>query len=161
MGEIRGGNTGIHGYPSCKNRVPKSENHLNVYPKSDPIYVRFIILHHGASAGPFYRVWLFVFVLFFIFTFAFTLLTTRDAVGLEFQIQPPSSVFDALLHYAALNASSIGRMSADELNIVAAVLRRCANSCNLLVFGLSHETLLWNSFNHNGRTVFSHVLVTD
>ncbi|KAG6401353.1 hypothetical protein SASPL_138207 [Salvia splendens] len=66
----------------------------------------------------------------------------------------PNSVFDVLLHYAALNASSTGRMSADEMNTVAAVLRRCTASCNLLVFGLSHKTLLWNSLNHNGRTVF-------
>ena len=29
---------GIRGYPTRKNRVPKPENHLNVYPKPDPIY---------------------------------------------------------------------------------------------------------------------------
>ncbi|KAG6409392.1 hypothetical protein SASPL_127431 [Salvia splendens] len=63
-----------------------------------------------------------------------------------------NSVFDALLHYAALNASSTGRMSADELNTVAAMLRSCAASYNLLFFWLSHA-LLWNSLNHNGRTL--------
>ncbi|KAG6435127.1 hypothetical protein SASPL_106778 [Salvia splendens] len=42
-------------------------------------------------------------------------------------------------------------MSVDELNTVAPC---SAASCNLLVFGLSHETLLWNSLNHNGCTVF-------
>ncbi|KAG6436106.1 hypothetical protein SASPL_100988 [Salvia splendens] len=66
----------------------------------------------------------------------------------------PNSVFDELLHYAALNASSTGCMSGDELDTVVTVLRRCTGPCNLLVFGLSHETLLWNSLNHNGRTVF-------
>ncbi|KAL1534593.1 protein IRX15-LIKE-like [Salvia divinorum] len=122
---------------------------------------KFIVLHHGAPAGPSHRAWLALFVLFFIFTFAFTLFTTRDAASAsrtsaaaENSISSlPNSVFDALLHYAAINASS-GRMSGDEVSAIAAVLRRCAAPCNILAFGLSHEILLWNSLNHRGRTVF-------
>lgn len=129
---------------------------------------KFIVLHHkpaagGAPAIASHRAWLVVFVLFFIFTFAFTLFTTRDAASAarastgatgKSKSQLPKPVFDALLHYAALNASSAGRMSADELHAIGAVLRRCNAPCNFLVFGLSHETLLWHSLNHNGRTVF-------
>ncbi|KAG6407594.1 hypothetical protein SASPL_130590 [Salvia splendens] len=84
---------------------------------------KFIVLHHGAPAGPSHRAWLFVFVLFFIFTFAFTFFTTRDAAAENSKSSLPNSIFDAFLHYAALNASSTGRMSADELNTVAPVLR--------------------------------------
>ena len=40
--KIRGGNTGIRGYPTRKSRAPKLENHVNVYPKPDPIYFRVL-----------------------------------------------------------------------------------------------------------------------
>ncbi|KAI3445959.1 hypothetical protein Pfo_002624 [Paulownia fortunei] len=131
---------------------------------------KFIVLHPsvhkpGGGGGPSaasHRAWLAVFVLFFIFTFAFTLFTTRDAAAAakaannasaKAKSRLPKPVFDALLHYASANATSAGRMSSAEVKYIAAVLRRCAAPCNLLVFGLTHETLLWNSLNHNGRTV--------
>ncbi|KAL8541448.1 hypothetical protein ACS0TY_002642 [Phlomoides rotata] len=126
---------------------------------------KFIVLHPSinkpGTGG--HRAWLAVFVLFFIFTFVFTLFTTRDAAsaanrststaaGTKWQL--PNTIYDALLHYAAVNASSTGRMSPEELIYIGGVLRRCAAPCNLLVFGIPHETLLWNALNHNGRTVF-------
>ncbi|KAL8060631.1 hypothetical protein ABFS82_02G036800 [Erythranthe guttata] len=133
---------------------------------------KFIVLHPsvhkttGGGGGPTaasHRAWLAVFVLFFIFSFAFTLLTTRDAASAakaaasaaaRAKSQLPDPVFDALLHYAAANATSSGRMSSVEMSHIASVLRGCAAPCNLLVFGLTHETLLWKSLNHKGRTVF-------
>ncbi|XP_020578549.1 protein IRREGULAR XYLEM 15-like [Phalaenopsis equestris] len=61
-------------------------------------------------------------------------------------------LFDSLLHYATQSASN-GRMSDLDLRSIAAVLRR-RGPCNLLVFGLGPESLLWRSLNHGGRTVF-------
>ncbi|KAL6971049.1 hypothetical protein U1Q18_030730, partial [Sarracenia purpurea var. burkii] len=68
----------------------------------------------------------------------------------------PKPIVDALLHYAASNSTPRhGRLSSTELKSVPAVLRRCpATPCNFFVFGLTHETLLWNSLNHNDRTIF-------
>ncbi|XP_073307430.1 protein IRX15-LIKE-like [Primulina huaijiensis] len=130
---------------------------------------KFIVLHpsvhkSGGAVGPVvpsHRAWLAVLAVF-VFTFAFTIITTREppistntaASDGKPKSQLPKPVFDALLHYASANASSSDRMSADEVKSVAAVLRRCNPPCNFLVFGLTHETLLWNSLNHNGLTVF-------
>ncbi|XP_051144755.1 protein IRX15-LIKE-like [Andrographis paniculata] len=136
---------------------------------------KFIVFHpsvqKAAGAGAGHRAWLVVFVLFFIFTFVFTLVTTKefstasaaDSSGGAAASRLPQPLADALIHYAIENstAATSGRMSPAEIKSVASVLRRCAAPCNLLVFGLTHETLLWHALNHHrggggggGRTVF-------
>nr|GMD08739.1 protein IRX15-LIKE-like [Ipomoea batatas] len=112
------------------------------------------------AASP--RVLFLVFVSFFAFAFALSFFSGRDAVpapgsggGLSARSELPEPVMDALVHYATVNTTAVAsRMSAAEVNAVAATLRRCGPACNFLVFGLTHETLLWRSLNHKGRTVF-------
>ncbi|XP_052182150.1 protein IRX15-LIKE-like [Diospyros lotus] len=125
---------------------------------------KLIVLHPAINkhGGASHRLWLLAFLAFFTFAFLFTLITTRDAAAaaaatasVTSSASPlPKPVFDALLHYAAAS-NTTGRLSSAELKSIAAVLRRCPSTpCNFLVFGLTHETLLWNSLNHRGRTVF-------
>ncbi|CAH9081828.1 unnamed protein product [Cuscuta europaea] len=129
---------------------------------------KLIVLHpslqkQGLSVLPSasHRILVLVFVAFFGFAFALTLFSGRDAVpgaGTDSSVasrsQLPQPVIDALLHYATMNTTSVAsRMSPAEVGAVAAALRRCGNSCNFLVFGLTHETILWHSLNHGGRTV--------
>ncbi|XP_009592679.1 protein IRX15-LIKE-like [Nicotiana tomentosiformis] len=113
------------------------------------------------TASP--RIWFLVFLSFFTFAFALTFFTAKEtlpssktsSVTSAVNSPLPAAVFDALLYYASVNSSTVSsRMSPVELNTIADVLRRCKKPCNFLVFGLTHETLLWHSLNHNGRTVF-------
>ncbi|KAI5661115.1 hypothetical protein M9H77_20438 [Catharanthus roseus] len=121
------------------------------------------------AAAASHRVWFLVFISFFTLAFSLTFLTTKDsssatggvssaAIAFADQKSPlPKPIFNTLLHYATVNSSTSSRMTAAELATVASVIRRCnlnGSACNLLVFGLGHETLLWNSINQNGRTVF-------
>ncbi|XP_019165289.1 PREDICTED: protein IRREGULAR XYLEM 15-like [Ipomoea nil] len=128
---------------------------------------KFIVLHpsphkHGVTAAS-PRILLLLLVSFFTFAFALTFFSGRDAVpaagaaaAAAAKAELPKPVLEALLHYATVNTTLVsGRMSPAEVNSISAALRRCGGSgCNFLVFGLTHETLLWHSLNYNGRTVF-------
>ncbi|CAH8335625.1 unnamed protein product [Eruca vesicaria subsp. sativa] len=109
------------------------------------------------------RLWLLAFISFFTISFLLTLLYTTDTiistkttstVASSSPIsQLPTTTINALLHYASRSNDSY-HMSHGEMKSISDVLRRCPPPCNLLVFGLTHETLLWKSLNHNGRTVY-------
>ncbi|KAL1557945.1 protein IRX15-LIKE-like [Salvia divinorum] len=110
---------------------------------------KFPLLHPYKTGG---RIRITVVALFLLFTFTFLLsfIATRDAAAARSPLPDPIS--DALLYYASANATPT--MSPAEIDSVFSVLRRCSAPCNLLVFGLTHESLLWNSLNLGGRTVF-------
>ncbi|CAO2821784.1 unnamed protein product [Amaranthus hypochondriacus] len=45
-------------------------------------------------------------------------------------------------------------MDLGDTKTIMDVIRRCPPPCNFLVFGLTHESLLWHALNNHGRTVF-------
>ncbi|WOL04971.1 protein IRX15-LIKE-like [Canna indica] len=127
--------------------------------------ISILVSHH-------HRFWLIAFLSFFAFASLLTFLnstaargshalhfsssssavTSADSVSSPSSASIPAPVFDALVNYAASSNFS-GKMKEDDLRAIAAVLQR-RGPCNLLVFGLGHETPLWRALNHGGRTVF-------
>lgn len=83
--------------------------------------------------------------LFSLFTTLPYTRTTASSVVAAASTHPiPKPIFDVLLHYTETtpNSTNPSQMSLAELNTIVSVLRRCSFPCNLLVFGLTHETLL-------------------
>ncbi|KAI3805044.1 hypothetical protein L1987_27051 [Smallanthus sonchifolius] len=129
---------------------------------------KFILLHPSihkqptlTGAGPPHpRLWLFILLSILSFALTLSLFTTRTPTPTTTPAPThplPKPVSDALLHYAGAlsNSTTPSQLSPAELTSIAAVLRRCSSApCNLLVFGLTHETLLWHALNINGRTTF-------
>ncbi|KAG6768113.1 hypothetical protein NC652_018888 [Populus alba x Populus x berolinensis] len=136
---------------------------------------KLILLHpYIQKQGGSNRLWLLAFVSFFAIAFLLTLIYTREILPIKSSTTTtttmatgsassstfgnvnaplPTSVINTLLHYASRSNDSF-HMSHAEIKPISDVLRKCSSPCNFLVFGLTHETLLWKALNHNGRTVF-------
>lgn len=135
--------------------------------KNNNSNTKLILLHpYIQKQGSSNRLWLLAFVSFFTLAFLLTLIYTRESTNTAgsaaaatigsstFGGAPlPTTVINTLIHYASISNHSF-HMSYAELKQISDVLRKCSSPCNLLVFGLTHETLLWKALNHNGRTVF-------
>ncbi|KAG5051402.1 hypothetical protein AAZX31_02G099700 [Glycine max] len=107
------------------------------------------------------NLWLFFFFLLFstlLFTWTIISTTISSATSTTSSTvtSPLSpSVTKALLHYAAAANSSAKPMSPAEISAVSSTLLRLPPRPNLLILGLTHESLLWAALNHRGgRTVF-------
>ncbi|KAF7851825.1 hypothetical protein BT93_L2599 [Corymbia citriodora subsp. variegata] len=132
---------------------------------------KLILLHptiqKQSSSSNTNRLWLIFIITFFTTAFTLTLITTTirsnttptatstatgDAAS---SIPLPLSISAALLHCATTTNST--HMTSTELAAITAAVARCAaaaSHCNLLVFGLTHEALLYKVLNFNGRTIF-------
>ncbi|PNY00911.1 polysaccharide biosynthesis protein [Trifolium pratense] len=101
----------------------------------------------------------FIFLTFFTIVFTLTLITTisssaaNSAASLTSSPPLPPSVTKALLHYASTSNSTTKSMSFAEINTITTTLHLTPHP-NFLIFGLTHESLLWAALNQNGRTVF-------
>ncbi|MBA0559671.1 hypothetical protein Golob_016624 [Gossypium lobatum] len=137
--------------------------------KNNNSNTKLILLHpYIQKQGSSNKLWLLAFVSFFTIAFLLTLVYTRESTtgkptaagiiavtggGVGDAAPLPTTVVNTLLHYASKSNDSF-HMSYSELKPISDVLRKCSSPCNFLVFGLTPETLLWKSLNHNGRTVF-------
>ncbi|GAB4846958.1 Protein IRX15-LIKE [Ancistrocladus abbreviatus] len=127
---------------------------------------KLILLHpYILKQGSSHRLWLLAFVSLLTLVFLLTLIYTRESststssysitttIAASTTVQLPKHVMTTLLHYAS-NANTTEKMSYNDLKLITDVLRKCPTPCNFLVFGLTHETLLWRALNNHGRTAF-------
>ncbi|XP_076945002.1 arabinogalactan O-methyltransferase 1-like [Bidens hawaiensis] len=90
---------------------------------------------------------------FLIFTFINTdnsrfFCTQPDST---FHSKPDPIQLKSILHYAT--SRIVPQQSFSEITVSFDVLR-AIGPCNFLVFGLGHDSLMWASFNSQGRTLF-------
>ncbi|CAN8246706.1 unnamed protein product [Cochlearia groenlandica] len=63
----------------------------------------------------------------------------------------PASLSDALVHYVTTEITP--QQTFKEVSVSKRILDK-KSPCNFLVFGLGHDSLMWASLNHGGRTLF-------
>ncbi|KAL9299518.1 putative polysaccharide biosynthesis domain-containing protein [Arabidopsis thaliana] len=130
-----------------------------------------ILFHHhspltskspSAVAAANHHRFLFIFFLsFFTLLFSFSLFSSsiHSTTSSHSLSSSPSSsslpppVLAALLHYTSSSPPNTS-MSFLELSTISNIIHSHGPACNLLIFGLTHESLLWRSINFQGRTVF-------
>ena len=120
---------------------------------------KLVVLHHKAP-----RLWLLALLSSVAFLSVLSLLIHRHAtLPPSTQTSPflssfptrtlPDDLFHVILHYATTEIPSGLKLPETDLKEIAANIFR-KSPCNLLIFGLGHETLLYRSLNRGGRTVF-------
>ncbi|KAL1195970.1 Protein IRX15-LIKE [Cardamine amara subsp. amara] len=130
-----------------------------------------ILFHHhtpltsksasAVAAANHHRLLLIFFLSFFTLIFSFSLFsssihstTTSHSLSSSSSSSSLSpSVLTALLHYTSSSPPNTS-MSFSELSTISTIIHSHGPTCNLLIFGLTHESLLWRSINFQGRTVF-------
>uniref|UniRef100_A0A1J3INX8 Protein IRX15-LIKE n=1 Tax=Noccaea caerulescens TaxID=107243 RepID=A0A1J3INX8_NOCCA len=115
------------------------------------------------AAANHHRLLFIFFLTFFTFIFSFSLFSSSlhstaatssnslSSSSSSSSLPPP--ILAALLHYTSSTPPNTS-MSFSELSAISTAINSKSPNCNLLVFGLTHESLLWRSINFNGRTVF-------
>ncbi|MCD9561352.1 Glucuronoxylan 4-O-methyltransferase 1 [Datura stramonium] len=63
----------------------------------------------------------------------------------------PSSVSKSLIHYTT--SAITPQQTLKEISVTSKILDK-KSPCNFLVFGLGHDSLMWQTLNYGGRTVF-------
>jgi glucuronoxylan 4-O-methyltransferase len=63
----------------------------------------------------------------------------------------PPTLAQALIHYSTSTITP--QQTLKEISVTARVLEK-KSPCNFLVFGLGHDSLMWNALNYGGRTIF-------
>ncbi|XP_057525248.1 glucuronoxylan 4-O-methyltransferase 1 [Amaranthus tricolor] len=116
----------------------------------NPVNIKLIIL--GVTVG-----FLVLFVLRSSFsssdmnTSGLQTLVKKDSDCLSTCTKLPSSLSHALIHYTT--SSITPQQTLQEISVTAQILLN-KSPCNFLVFGLGHDSLMWNALNYGGRTIF-------
>ncbi|KAK7290510.1 hypothetical protein RIF29_04983 [Crotalaria pallida] len=76
---------------------------------------------------------------------------TAEAAAIAAEFETTASPLVAILHYAT--SSEVPQQSIAEIRRPFETLQYLA-PCNFLVFGIGHDSLMWDSFNPRGTTIF-------
>ncbi|KAM0970761.1 hypothetical protein ACFX13_019042 [Malus domestica] len=138
------------------------------------INTKLILLHpYIQKQGSSNRLWLLAFMSLFTLAFLLTIVYTSGLYAYSSTSttttttipaptitatnnaapQLPTTVINTLLHYSSKSNDTF-KMSYADIKPISDALRKCSTPCNFLIFGLTHETLLWKALNNNGRTVY-------